>query len=132
MLAIVAVGIAAVIDIRQRTEAEASLRTEIDTLLVEALGGGTTAFTRNRNAFSLSVRNLTDLERRAFEVGDSFFNQSWVTAPASTDARDGLGLLSMPNLARRAILWTGAPNRPRTMMTLSASCSSGLACPAWT
>ena len=91
MLAMVAVGIAAVIDIRQRTEAEARLRTEIDALLVEALGGGTTAFTTNRNAFSLSARNLTNLERRAFEVGDSFFNQNWVTAPASTDARDGLG-----------------------------------------
>ena len=28
-----------------------------------------------------------------FEVGDSFFTQNWVTAPASTDARDGLGPL---------------------------------------
>ena len=26
-----------------------------------------------------------------FEVGDSFFTQNWVTAPASTDTRDGLG-----------------------------------------
>ncbi len=91
IVAMVAVGIAAVIDIRQRAEAETRLRTEIDALLVEALGGGTTAFTTNRNAFSLSARNLTNLERRAFEVGDSFFNQNWVTAPASTDARDGLG-----------------------------------------
>ena len=90
-LAIVAVGIAAVIDVRQRAEAETRLRTEIDALLVEALGGRTTAFTTNRNAFSLSARNLTNAERRMFEVGDSFFNQNWVTAPASTDARDGLG-----------------------------------------
>ena len=91
IFAIVAVGVMAVIDIRQRAEAETRLRTEIDAILVEALGGGTTAFTTNRNAFSLSARNLTNLERRAFEVGDSFFNQNWVTAPASTDARDGLG-----------------------------------------
>jgi CxxC motif-containing protein (DUF1111 family) len=34
---------------------------------------------------------LTRDERRTFEVGDSLFNQNWVTAPASTDARDGLG-----------------------------------------
>ena len=60
-------------------------------LLVARLGGDTTAFDRTRNAFSLSARNLTNLERRTFEVGDSFFNQNWVTAPASTDARDGLG-----------------------------------------
>ena len=29
--------------------------------------------------------------RRTFEVGDSFFTQNWVAAPASTEARDGLG-----------------------------------------
>jgi CxxC motif-containing protein (DUF1111 family) len=60
-------------------------------LLVEKLGGDTTAFTNTGNAFSLSARNLTNLERRTFEVGDSFFSRNWVTAPASTEARDGLG-----------------------------------------
>ena len=63
----------------------------IDALLTELLGGATTAFADNRNAFSFSARNLTNLERRTFEVGDSFFEQNWVTAPASTAARDGLG-----------------------------------------
>ncbi len=62
-----------------------------ESLLVAELGGDTTAFARNNQAFSLSARNLTNLERRTFEVGDSFFNQNWVTAPASTAARDGLG-----------------------------------------
>ena len=62
-----------------------------DDLLNERSGGDTTAFADNRNAFGLSARNLTNEERRRFEVGDSFFNQNWVTAPASTDARDGLG-----------------------------------------
>lgn len=60
-------------------------------LLLEKLGGDTTAFTDTANAFSLSARNLTNLERRTFEVGDSFFSRNWVTAPASTEARDGLG-----------------------------------------
>ena len=55
------------------------------------LGGDTTAFTAGRNAFELSARNLTNDLRRIFEVGDSFFNQNWVTAPSSTEARDGLG-----------------------------------------
>ena len=64
---------------------------DYQSLLVARLGGDTTAFDRTRNAFSLSARNLTNLERRTFEVGDSFFNQNWVTAPASTEARDGLG-----------------------------------------
>ena len=60
-------------------------------LFAEALGGETTAFSGGTNAFELSARNLTNEERRRFEVGDSFFNQNWVTAPASTTARDGLG-----------------------------------------
>ncbi len=66
---------------------------EIDLRLVydELLGGETTAFSAGSNAFELSARNLNNEERRVFEVGDSFFNQNWVTAPASTEARDGLG-----------------------------------------
>ena len=66
---------------------------DFDTKLVfdELLGGETTAFSEDSNAFELSARNLTNEERRTFEVGDSFFTQKWVTAPASTEARDGLG-----------------------------------------
>ena len=41
----------------------------------------------------MSARNLTDAERRDFAVGNSFFTQNWVTAPSSTEARDGLGPL---------------------------------------
>ena len=55
------------------------------------LGGDTTAFTQNKSAFELSARNLDNDLRAAFEVGDSFFTQNWVIAPASTEARDGLG-----------------------------------------
>ena len=55
------------------------------------LGGGTTRVDATRNSFSLPATDLTTAERRAFEVGDSFFTQNWVTAPASTEARDGLG-----------------------------------------
>ena len=64
---------------------------DLDEVFDELLGGETTAFSKGRNAFELSARNLTNEERRTFEVGDSFFNQNWVTAPASTEARDGLG-----------------------------------------
>ncbi len=56
-----------------------------------ALGGETTRFDASRNSFGLAAPTLTNAERRTFEVGDSFFTQNWVTAPASTDARDGLG-----------------------------------------
>ena len=65
--------------------------TSVPLVLVAELGGDTTAFTKTRNAFGLSARNLNTLQRRTFAVGNSFFRQNWVTAPASTKARDGLG-----------------------------------------
>ncbi len=64
---------------------------DLDDVFAEALGGETTAFTSGTNAFELSARNLTNEERRTFEIGDSFFTQNWVAAPSSTAARDGLG-----------------------------------------
>lgn len=60
-------------------------------LLAWASGGETTVVNASQRAFSLSAPNLERLERRVFEVGDSFFNRNWVAAPSSTDARDGLG-----------------------------------------
>ena len=42
-------------------------------------------------AFSLPLRTLPAEDRRAFAVGNNFFNDNWVTAPASTAGRDGLG-----------------------------------------
>ncbi len=55
------------------------------------LGGDTTREDASRNSFGLPAPKLSNEERRLFERGDSFFTQNWVTAPASTDARDGLG-----------------------------------------
>ena len=55
------------------------------------LGGGTTRAEASRNSFGLPAPQLTNEQRRTFEVGDSFFTQNWVSAPASTEARDGLG-----------------------------------------
>ena len=55
------------------------------------LGGETTREDASRNSFGLPAPGLSNDERRFFERGDSFFTQNWVTAPASTDARDGLG-----------------------------------------
>ncbi len=42
---------------------------------------------RSRSA----LETLTAEDRRAFAVGNSFFNHNWVRAPASTTGRDGLG-----------------------------------------
>ena len=55
------------------------------------LGGDTSREVAGRNSFGFPAPTLTNEERRVFEIGDSFFTENWVTAPASTDTRDGLG-----------------------------------------
>jgi len=54
-------------------------------------GGETTFFNTSEEAFGFSAPNLTFDEQSDFGIGNSFFRQSWITAPASTTARDGLG-----------------------------------------
>ncbi|MEM7205040.1 MAG: di-heme oxidoredictase family protein [Planctomycetota bacterium] len=57
------------------------------------LGGPATVEDAGPNAFGYPAPILDRLERRQFLVGNSFFKQNWVEAPASTSARDGLGPL---------------------------------------
>lgn len=54
-------------------------------------GGETTVFNSSEEAFGFSAPNLTFDEQSDFGIGNSFFRQSWVSAPSSTTARDGLG-----------------------------------------
>mgnify|MGYP001310374007 CR=1 FL=1 len=56
-------------------------------------GGQTTVFVTSNKAFARPLANIGRLTRRQHTVGNSFFNQNWVAAPASTTARDGLGPL---------------------------------------
>ncbi len=59
----------------------------------EELTGGTagTFADESVNAFNNQIANLSDEEQTDFVVGNSFNRNNWVTAPASTTARDGLG-----------------------------------------
>jgi CxxC motif-containing protein (DUF1111 family) len=57
----------------------------------DRLGGDATVTAITSNAFGLPNPGLKRDDRRRFELGDSFFTQPWVEAPASTTARDGLG-----------------------------------------
>ena len=59
----------------------------------ELLGGQTSIYNTTRNAFAQPAPGLERMQELFFFVGNSFFNQNWVTAPASTTARDGLGPL---------------------------------------
>ena len=90
-LAAIMIVVAIVIFAACGTPAATPAPTPVPLVLVAELGGDTTAFTTTRNAFGLSARNLTTEQRRTFAVGNSFFRQNWVNAPASTEARDGLG-----------------------------------------
>jgi CxxC motif-containing protein (DUF1111 family) len=57
-------------------------------------GGATTnALLLGVNAFTKPASNITEEHEALFYSGNSFFNQSWVQAPASTAMRDGLGPL---------------------------------------
>lgn len=57
----------------------------------ERSGGNATVFNKSEEAFGFACTNLSDEEQTAFGVGNSFFRQTWVSAPSSTTARDGLG-----------------------------------------
>lgn len=57
------------------------------------LGGQASIYDRTPNAFAQPAPGLDRDQELLFFVGNSFFNQNWVTAPASTRARDGLGPL---------------------------------------
>jgi len=59
----------------------------------EANSGGAlnTVFDISPNAFGFQASGLNSSEELLFFVGNSFFSQNWVSAPASTTARDGLG-----------------------------------------
>lgn len=57
----------------------------------ELLGGQTTIFNTTPNAFGQPAPGLERMDELHFFVGNSFFNQNWVAAPSSTEARDGLG-----------------------------------------
>ncbi|MDO6803137.1 di-heme oxidoredictase family protein [Wenyingzhuangia sp. 1_MG-2023] len=48
------------------------------------------AFTADK-AFGRGIPNLSELEASFFGVGNAMFDQSWVSAPATTTSRDGLG-----------------------------------------
>ncbi len=58
-------------------------------------GGGATSrgSTDNANAFSHSSGNMDFKRELDFKIGNAMFRKTWVSAPASTNASDGLGPL---------------------------------------
>lgn len=63
----------------------------------EDLGGEGSINSTTQNAFSLPAKNATKEHRKSFMIGNSLFNQNWVTSPASVKSRQGLGPLFNAN-----------------------------------
>ncbi|MBS3666444.1 di-heme oxidoredictase family protein [Vreelandella boliviensis] len=66
----------------------------------------------DHNAYSLPLGNMSMTKRLDFSVGNSFFRNPWVAAPASTEARDGLGPLINTNSCQGCHLKDGRGHPP--------------------
>lgn len=75
-------------------------------------GGDNSTTTLTVNAFSKPSTLLKGHQRADFKVGNSFFKNPWVVAPASTDARDGLGSLFNVNACQSCHIKDGRGHAP--------------------
>ena len=97
----------------------------------EALSGGATTVMRSDvNAFSLPSANLAPSRRLDFSVGNSFFRNPWVIAPASTTARDGLGPLFNTNACQNCHIKDGRGHPPAPGASHAVSLLVRLSLPA--
>ena len=97
----------------------------------EALSAGSaTVFKHDQNAFSLPSANLSPSRRLDFSVGNSFFRNPWVTAPATTTARDGLGPLFNTNGCQNCHIKDGRGHPPQPDALSSVSMLVRLSIPA--
>lgn len=95
-------------------------------------GGNTTVKKSGPNAFSMPANNLPMSKRLDFSVGNSFFRNPWVEAPASTDARDGLGPLFNTNGCQNCHIKDGRGHAPEKGDTHAVSMLVRLSIPAVT
>ena len=93
-------------------------------------GGGTTVMKFDQNAYSMPSANLAPMRRLDFSVGNSFFRNPWVIAPASTTARDGLGPLLNTNACQNCHIKDGRGHPPAPDATSAVSMLVRLSIPA--
>ena len=85
----------------------------------------------DRSAFSFPASNLSFTRSDNFFVGNSFFTNAWVTAPASAASRDGLGPIYNTNSCQSCHIRDGRGRPPRqgelmTSMLVRISLSEGI------
>lgn len=93
-------------------------------------GGAGSVSQHDQNAYSLPLANMSMTRRLDFSVGNSFFRNPWVVAPASTDARDGLGPLFNTNSCQGCHLKDGRGHAPPSIDMPSVSLFLRLSVPA--
>jgi CxxC motif-containing protein (DUF1111 family) len=76
------------------------------------IGGDNSVENTTSNAFSLPSAAMPLSQRLDFSVGNSFFRNAWVTAPASTTARDGLGPFFNTNACQSCHIKDGRGHLP--------------------
>lgn len=92
--------------------------TESTTIVVASVanpklpGGATSVNNVGRNAYSMPSANLSPMRKIDFSMGNSFFKNPWVAAPASTTARDGLGPLFNTNSCQSCHIKDGRGHAP--------------------
>ncbi|MGE6479781.1 di-heme oxidoredictase family protein [Psychrobacter namhaensis] len=83
-------------------------------------------------SYSKPSSNLTASRKGSFFIGNAFFRQPWVIAPASTDSRDGLGALFNVAACQSCHVKDGRGHAPMSMDDDADSLLIRLAMPATT
>ncbi|MCX4028375.1 di-heme oxidoredictase family protein [Spartinivicinus marinus] len=95
-------------------------------------GGAATVFNTTHNAFSLPSANMPLSRKLDFSVGNSFFRNPWVIAPATTTARDGLGPVFNTNGCQNCHIKDGRGHPPESPSDNAVSLLVRLSVPAKT
>ena len=95
-------------------------------------GGDTGISISSAESYSKPSSNLTASRKGHFFIGNAFFRQPWVIAPASTDSRDGLGALFNVAACQSCHVKDGRGHAPMTSDDDADSLLIRLAMPATT
>ncbi len=95
-------------------------------------GGDTGITITSSESYSKPSFNITASRKGNFFIGNAFFKQPWVVAPASTDSRDGLGALFNVAACQSCHIKDGRGHAPMTSDDSADSLLIRLAMPATT
>lgn len=93
-------------------------------------GGATSKVTPDTNAFSQFSETLTFEQELKFKIGNGLFRKTWVSAPSSTLASDGLGPLYNARACQRCHLKDGRGHPPAAGEEAAISFALKIAVPA--